>query len=251
MPRGITKGLHIACYMFGRYPRRLTHEQMPTATADERIESVWPFLVKLAIGFHLRMKPGDKVNFDIEDVLSELYIKLKRSDDSWSPERGLYITFAASLSRRVMSSIRDRAHTVHSPRNSTCRLKRYKKQQSEGDLKPKKERTLADMVRVVEGARPITDASFCVAADIPEPLLQDEISEERKEGIAVALRQLDPAECLIVRALSGLWEGEALSVKDLAAKLNYSDPEIRRVYGEATDKMRAYIREIDHPSLHS
>jgi hypothetical protein len=97
------------------------------------------------------LRPRDLANYDPEDVLTELYLALLlEKDHKWEPERGKYLTFAGTkVVENELHAIRDRSHTVHSPRNSSCRLKQYEPAQVGGTLSGRKAKTFADIRRVI------------------------------------------------------------------------------------------------------
>ena len=85
----------------------------------------WPILA--AFGQHHVFQDAlnfrERVNFDPEDAISELWVVLAEKNDKWESERGKYITFAGVIVDRELCAIRERSRTVRSPKDSSYRIK--------------------------------------------------------------------------------------------------------------------------------
>src|SRR5690242_14949755 len=50
----------------------LDNEQAAAATRDDRIRSVWAFVIRQASAFHKSLQVRERANFDLDDVLLDL-----------------------------------------------------------------------------------------------------------------------------------------------------------------------------------
>lgn len=71
--------------------------------------------MRKSLSFHRTLKAQNRVNFDPEDILAELYVAISLRDHKWTPDRGEYITFVGAIIDRELYAIGDRARTVESP----------------------------------------------------------------------------------------------------------------------------------------
>lgn len=111
MTTAIDSGRYPVFAAFGENPRRLSPEEA-AASVDDRIASVWHFVVGRVASFVETLKPRERASFDAEDLMIELYIKLREKDPKWASGRGRYITFAGTVVSNELSSLRDKARTV-------------------------------------------------------------------------------------------------------------------------------------------
>jgi hypothetical protein len=228
----------------------LTHEQAIAATPEERIRSVWPFLVKSVLKFADTLRPRDLANYDPEDVLTELYIALMEKDCKWEPERGRYLTFCGKVVENELHAIRDRAHTVHSPRNSSCRLKQYEAADAEGNLSGRKAKTYADIRRVI-GEHEALDGDAMIPASAPDTA---EVVDRRESlrvvnsGVMAGLRVLAPDEATTIGKAFGLFGHPDQPLATIAMKQGRTIDSVKKTKGRALEKIRARLLALQHPA---
>lgn len=231
---------------YGSKHKFLSDEEAVAASAEERIRSIWPFLVKRIMSFQATLSPRDRVNFDHDDVLVELWVSLRENDAEWTPERGRYITFAGAIIERELCAIRDRARTVESPRNSSCRMKEYAREEAAGVLTDRRARTAQDIKRTSEGIKAIGNTYADVRIDhLEDPDTLAERHEEIEESRGMIRRAIANAltveEASVLGRISGLWGQEGATAWRIAFESGRDVMEINRIAARARKKLRDYI----------
>jgi hypothetical protein len=90
---------------------------------EERVASVGPLIIDKAHAFWDGLGAREQANYDVEDIILELWIEIRSKDCFYDAARGKYTTFSMDLSRKYLSELRNRLKPVHSPRNADGRLK--------------------------------------------------------------------------------------------------------------------------------
>lgn len=244
-----------ALFSYGDQHKFLTTEEAELATPEERIRSIWPFLVRRILLFQARLKPREKVNFDPEDTLSELFIILMEKDAQWTPERGKYITFAGTIIDHELCAIRDKSSTVHAPRNSSCRLKEYQAEEDAGTISDRRLKTYNDIRRTsessacVDGSDPGVFQVPCARhADPADSAVRSEAADEAGAALQAAILQLDYSEAVVIGLLSGLWGHRPQNATEIAWRTQRSPAEVRRLYSNAVSKIRDHMTAFGHPA---
>lgn len=243
--------------MFGANPKMLTFEQSLTATADQRIESVWRFLVRRALLFAEGMRGQELANFDVEDVLMELYVELREKDHKWEPARGRYITYAARLAQRHISGMKDRARTVQSPRNSSSRILEYQKEADAGTITQDRMRTFVDIARSKRAYAPVTwtDSTPELKKGVRpqnDPSVEDRERERLdKDAITWGLMALTPFESKVLGMSNGLWGQPCLTTVEIAEKTGRSRDAVKKARDSAVQKVKERLLAMGHPAVAS
>ena len=243
-------------YAYGEKHKFLDKEGALGATAEGRIKSVWPYIVRRVLSFERILKPRERANFDVEDIVAELWVALASKDDQWTPDRGKYITFAGVIIERELCSIRDKARTVQSPRNSSCRLKKYREEEAAGTLTERRRLTAADISRTCTIAGAIGSRGTGEDEDRgPEPTVTDnplatlaerERADGIREGLREALSRLTPIESEVITRSAGLGV-EAVTTSELALAVGRTEKEVRRAKERAMAKVRKRLAETGNP----
>jgi DNA-directed RNA polymerase specialized sigma24 family protein len=240
---------HYPCfYAFGDHHRFLSAEEAINASFEDRIRSIWPFMVRRVLAFQASMKPRDKVNFDPEDVLTEIVLALLENDGEWTPERGKYITYATTIMEREMYSIRDRARTVQSPRNSACRLKEYRAADEAGVLTEKCRKTAEDIERTTHSVQPISPRSGVQHDRIttetpPDTAISREDASSSGDIVAAAIAAaLEPMDALILGRTEGLWGRSPESPWLVGFKLGITTQKVRASIARSKKKIKQYVQ---------
>ncbi len=243
-------------FAYGSRQSFLDTESAIAATVEDRIRSVWPFIVRRAVWFSSTLKPRERVNFDPEDLVTELWATLAEKDALWSPAKGKYITFAGVVIDRALSAIRDKARTVHAPRNSSWRMKQYREEEAAGTLTDRRRRTAADIQRTSKvagsiGSRGATDEDGCACEPVTlaDPLaafMRKETADVLRSGLREAMERLDPFDAHIVARLAGLGGVEAKTLQELATEVGREESEVRRADRRARLKIRKYLSSTRH-----
>jgi DNA-directed RNA polymerase specialized sigma24 family protein len=246
-------------FAFGGKHEFLDTEGALATTVEGRIRSIWPYIVGQVLAFQKTLKSRERLHFDPEDTLIEIWVAVARKDDHWSPDRGRYITFAAKIIQNELCSIRDKAHTVQSPRNSSGRMKQYREEEAAGTLTDRRRKTVADIKRTGQVAASIGTRGAEDDEAAYDPFFTDDplvalVSRERADGMRSGLRdamqRLTPLEAEVVSRLAGLGGTEAMSVRKLGAALGRKEVEITRAKERAVSKIRRHLIVTRHPALH-
>lgn len=257
----VSRNRYPVLYAYGTRHEFLDVEAAKLATTEDRIRSIWPFIVNRVISFHFTLRPRERVNFDPEDVLIELFVVLSKKDAQWSPERGRYITFAGVIIDRELCAIRDSSRTVESPRNSTVRMREYKEEEKAGTISSRRAGTANDIRRSSEGTNSIsvdsgTDARGGSANWHPttqegptEILIGNEDGDQFRAAIKNAIfhSQLTPLEACVVGRTVGLWGNSKRTIKKIAEETERDHREVRRALWTAHQKIRQYLLSVNHP----
>jgi DNA-directed RNA polymerase specialized sigma24 family protein len=229
-------------YAFGDRHRPLTPEAAVGATPDERIRSIWPFLVRRVLNFQATLSARERANFDLEDTLAELFIALRDRDAKWRPEQGRYITFAGRVVDHELISIRERARTVESPRNCTCRVREYTALAARGELSDASGATLRAMLRSMRDAAAIESARERWAEDESLAAVDDaEAADALRTAVVRAVIGLSTAEARAVGLSTGLWTGEPRSLRAVAALMGVSTVKVASLLQSGLAKIAARL----------
>lgn len=233
-----------ALYTYGGKHAFLTSEEAAAETREARIKSIWPFLVRRVLNFSKTLKPRERVNFDCDDVVNELWAAIAEKDCLWSADRGKYITFAAVIIDRELCAIRDKSRTVQSPRNSSCRMKKYRGMQEDGSISSRCRQTAADIARTGENSADINDKWGIESQAASSPASALETQEAASENLSLikgAVRQLEPFEAQVLGRFSGLWGQQPESLWMIAFRCGREVNEVRRVKDRAVRKIREHL----------
>lgn len=249
MSKSESKSRYPLLRVYGSRTTFLTDEEVGNASAADRIKSIWPFVVGRVLSFSSTLKPREKVNFDSEDVAAEIWIALANANSEWTPERGRYITFAGVIIDRELFAIRDKARTVHSPRNSSCRMKEYLESEANGSISQRRQRTANAIRSTSTGIHPIDKSDRKDIKD-EEPLrvmVSAEDAEEGADALRQAMQTLTSFEAMVIGRTSGLWGQPEASVHRISWETGIQQIEIRRAKERANAKVRRYLLAIGHP----
>jgi hypothetical protein len=242
---------------FGVVPRLLTADEAIGATTNERIGSVWLYLVRRANKFVKTLRPYEQSNFDVEDVLMELYVTLAEKDAKWEPDRGRYITFAGKIADRALTDIRDRSRTVESPRNSSCRMRDYQAQEEAGTLTDRRLKTFDDVRRSSGEYEHISVARQGETGDYREPSVPPDDHEERedermvKDAVTWGLMALTTFEARCLGEYAGLWGRQQRTIAEIARRTGRSKDAVKKARDSANDKIRRRLYSMGHPAVAS
>ncbi len=80
--------------------------------AQIRIVGVLPLLTRLINGWIRRLKPREQAQFDVDDLLQEMWLVLLEKDHYYEPSRARYTTFAGLLCRQHLGEMHVRCHLI-------------------------------------------------------------------------------------------------------------------------------------------
>lgn len=240
---------------YGGKHKFLSHKESIAATPAERIRSIWPFLFDRVMKFDKTLKPRERVNFDAEDTMLELYVTLLVKDSGWVPSKGKYITYAGTIVDRELCSIRDRSRTVESPRNSSGRMKEYLAEEEAGELTARRRITAAQ----IKGTNCISQipvapgdalAPWDSGGDPCESMTTAEKNAVLSEAVSSSIRKaLTPYEASVVGKAFGLWGNTPKKTLGISWETAHDPIEVRRAKVSALWKIREYLASINHPAV--
>ena len=224
----------------------------PLMTAEERIESVWPFLKAYVAGFVRDLSRHDRAGFDLNDYLQEIWIELREKDPKYDPNKSKYITFARLIARNRMVLLRDRRQTVSGPKDARSTYLRYAAERDAGTISVAKRRTLEAIERTL-GQCSIADlvGSFEAADDGDHPIqivIVREEADDRRRTVVAAIASLPPTEARVLGAIYGLWGREPRSAAEIAADLGITRGEVDNVRWRALNRIRRAINSPFSPN---
>jgi hypothetical protein len=205
--------------------------------------------VKAVLKFAETLGPRDLANFDPEDTIAELCVTLLEKDGKWEPARGKYLTFAAAVVENELHAIRDRAHTVHAPRNSSCRLRQYAAARKAGTLTDRRAKTDSDIRRVVGAGQAIAAVvdGTVVAPDTAEVVAERDHLRLVRSAVIAGIRSLAPDEAAAIGGAYGLWGRPEQPLALIAFKQRTTVDAVKKVKGRAQAKIRARLEALKHP----
>jgi len=249
-----TESIHSKYPLLGAYGRGhqtfLDDDAAIRANVEERMRAVWPFLVRQVLTFASTLKPRERVNFDVEDILSELWVKVAERSEKWSPERGKWVTFVGAVVDRELAGIRDRANTIQSPRNSSCRVKAYRKREADGTLTERCRKTAEDIARTSGGTSDLAVGSEAEGRRFGDPVLTLTLEETRRETAEVlekALAFLTPTQAEVLSRREGLRGHEPETESEVASVMGLSEDEVRHIRWQARAALRKRLIALKHP----
>lgn len=241
-----------ALYAFGTKPlRRLSAEEERGAPFEDRLVSVWGYIVKRARRFVATLSERERAHLGADDLVSAIVLDLlqKEKDSRWNPDRGRYVTFVEQVIRNVTAEERERARVVRAPSNARSRLEGYRAMAREGTLKRGQEATMRAIESVlgeVEGvsvaAGPVTDPGLT-----PGDAAREESAARDGRDVITALRSLeDPLHALVLARSWGLFGSESFTPTEIARSLpeGYDAKKVRSIRVRAETSLRSKIRKL-------
>lgn len=218
--------------------------QAEALTADDRIKSAWPFLASRVKSFYKTMKPRERSNYDPEDLMAELYIVLRHRDSKWDPERGTYLTFAATIAERHLLAVRDKALTVHAPRNSASRKRNYEEEQVGSGITEKREHTLSRIKQVLNSQEAIDPAAE-IEGDSLNPHYAEAMAiiKEFIKSSNEVVHAMSGIECAVIMRSFGLFGTEAQTIPEMAESLQECPEKLKRVKANAIVKIKREVKK--------
>lgn len=235
------------CRMLGTMYVAIPADDQGQATFEQRYKSIIPFLIKKSNEFiKRRMSIRQEANYDLEDVMLEVWIELKEKDSKWTPDRGKYTTFAGTLAKHLFSAMDDCSRTVHSPRNSGSRLTGYESDRESGVLTSKKSTTSN---RILRSRGEITDILDAEVIGRLDPSADAEQAERRRimlDAVVRGIKILSPYEAAVAGNLYGLWGKPPLTVDETADVLDLMPSQVRMHGRSLKNKIRAILTDSGH-----
>ena len=231
-------------YPFGTTPPpSLTAEEEAVAPFEDRLKSIWRYIVRRTKRFCSTLNERELAHLDPEDLAAEIVVALLEKDHKWDPQRARYVTFCESVMRNVISVRREQARVVAAPANSSGRLKRYRELAAQGKLSAVSKLTMRAIEAALGDTEPVgpsVDPSFGAdrdQGDTPELSKAVEIME--------AIRGMeDPRQALVLGQGFGLFGTEERGAAEIGEKLGMDARQVRALQGRAKTALRRRIEKL-------
>ncbi len=136
--------------------RGLSQAEQAVLGLHERLEGVWPLLVRICTA-HARRLKKQGISIVVEDLVQELALALVENDGKWQPERGRYTTFVGCIWRNVRQRQDELRGVVPAPHNAYSMLKKLRRERADHELSPTKFQTLYGLEAVHRAELPYED----------------------------------------------------------------------------------------------
>ena len=190
-------------------------------TRDERIASVGPLVIDIVKRWYRGLMTREKCNYDMDDLLAEIWVEIAIKDAMYNPECGKYTTYAAMLTNRKLGEMRNYMRTVHSPKNSSCRMKT-------GNPDNPTKQKIANSMREPQGLESAGEELNVEGAD------DTDITEAIRASAKDAMFSLPPLQARIMRMSYGLGpDRRKLPVSAIARAIGVDVEQIRDLKSSA------------------
>lgn len=210
--------------------------------AHRRIVSVVPLLTRIVKVWLKRCHQRERSQYDVDDILQEIWVELLKKDRYWDSGRGKYTTYAAMIAVRYLTDLRNQCHLVRSPRDTAARLER---------LGTEKAETLECIRRSMRQVGSITadmldqdvDPTFDAAAN-------HDIGTLSLFAIGEAVRRLkDKGEIRTLIWTYGLFDCEPLPIPQQAERTGSTIADIILLKSEAERKLAKLLEQTTYAPL--
>lgn len=225
----------------------MTPKEQAEANTEDRIASVWPFMIRKSASFVESLRDRQRSNYDLEDVLTEIYVELRTKDPRFNPEVATYITFSAYLVDHLFVALRDNSRTVHSPKNSGSRLNDYESSRVSGELTGKKAVTAQKIRRTRGDFGGVEDQAGVECRYKPDQEVEDaETRRTARNAVVSGLASLTPYEAAVTGGLAGLWGQPTMTVDELVDAHGGCRDDVRAAIRSSKIKIRDHLLDSGH-----
>ncbi len=235
-------------FPFGTQPLdRLSREAEAVAPFEERLRSVWRYLVKRVKRFSACLSEHERSHMGPGDLVNDVVIALLEKDQLWSIERGRYVTFAEQVMRNVLSEKREDARVVSAPSNAYGRLRNYHGLHAQEILSARSTITMRAIEAVLatpEALNEDLDPAF------KEMLRSDcnDIPDPANTELTQAIRDLgDPRQSLVLGKTYGLFGGSEETPEQIARRLRSTSKAVKNLQARAKTALRRRIQAMRRP----
>ena len=195
---------------------------------DGRIAKVMPLLVRHANSFRESLKPRERGQFALDDVIQELWIELIDKDKYFDPSRSKYITYANMVAWQKLAEIRNRWHVVPGPRDTAAQLR-------SSDDEPKTEA----IRQTTREHSSLDEQGIDVSSHDCDQLEDRESSANAKLMIKDAMKKIgNPLHAAVLCLSYGLNGSSPKTVTEIAASLKKTTAQIVLARKEAIREAR-------------
>ena len=257
--------LNPALFAFGVKPlRSLSRKEEATAVFEDRLRSVWAWIVARSSRFTSSLSNRERANLSTEDLVQRIVITLMERDALWDPKRGRYITFCERIMRNASIQERERARVVAAPSNAMARLRKYRAEvadrESEDDFAGG-----ADHVASRDRPLSFSQRRTMMALDgvIGEVVALDDqdiedvrsctrcASSDSRDSLISAIQEMGtPTHAYVLARSYGLGGTAPESPAALAKRMGVTVHDLKRIKADASDRIRDLIRRRRDEEFH-
>jgi RNA polymerase sigma factor (sigma-70 family) len=176
----------------------------PSSAAERRIVSVLPLITKLANRWLRDQHPRQRAQYDLEDIIQELWAELLAVDPSYDPSKSAYTTWVMLIVPQRLARLGQRR-----PGN--------------------RQEPLA--FDVIDGNAPTAAESFERAED----------AQQARQAVQQGMERLDDAHYSVLAWTYGLLDRTPKPAGEQAAFLMKTVPQVLQLRTEAEDTLRRYL----------
>jgi hypothetical protein len=174
-------------------------------------------------------------------VCQEVYVELLKKNDKWIPERGSYITFAATLARHVFVRIKEQARTVHLPKNGHALLHIANEKIAAGTMTDKANATAQRLMISAKEVSRFEDVEGGVESQGAATVDEYAMRAQAKSVVMV----LEANEAVAVGMKFGLWGQPIRRLPEISRALGITQADAERLLAGAMAKMREAVSDQD------
>lgn len=229
--------IYPALYPFGtNLDRFLDAESEKTASFEERLRSIWRYLIGKIDRFVATFTRRELAILDVEDCVHSVVEKLIENDHLWDPSRGRYSTFVDAVATSFLVTCHERSKTVMGPSNSHARLKAYRERSVDGTLTPAMRETMSRIEKAIGDYDSLDEASFTTNGhpEFDVAILRN------------AIRSFDdPLEVWVLVRRYGLFDVKKMTFREIAWKLNVSEKIAKKIGKSAKENLKNKISVVE------
>lgn len=174
------------------------YECIPAGEQGEaalRIRSIVPLVVQKCNLFCRSLRKRESGQFDVVDVLQEIWVALLEKDRYFNPNLGIkYSTWALLVVKQQLGILRNRSHMVNSPRDTAAKLKNREHENPA---------LIAKISHAIAETYSLEPATFDIAHG--EHANDDPIAEDRKFCVNAVMDGLGELPRLQAQVLAWKW----------------------------------------------
>jgi hypothetical protein len=193
-------------------------------------------IITAAKRFHAGLLPREKANYSLEDIISELWILVRKKDEKWDPLSGAYTTFAMLVMKHHFDDLRSACRTVHAPRNSYSRIRALEGAGSDSKI-------LGDIRRSMREPLPLrSDCDKECPSAFDEACRKEEYeaaNSATEDAIPDLVETIGTRGAMLVSLVLGVGDNNPRTIEDAAAVLGMTMAEANRV----ASKGQFYVAE--------
>lgn len=214
-----------------------------TLTRDERLASVGPLIIDRAKLFWLNLSSREQANYDLEDIVLEVWAELASKDHLYSPERGRYTTYTMDLAWKFLSGLRNIMRTVHAPRNADSRLKSMNVESI----------TAKAIVAAMKEPCRLDDTASEESGETEEERNNSDFMAEtmrKLEEAVLVMGRTNPKHALVIHMSYGLNGSEPMNTSEIGETIGMHGREVLAIKKEAEEILGRDMYETAHPREH-